>query len=136
MGFKLKCNANGKIVRYKARWVVHGYKQAYGVDYDETWAGVVRATSVRALLSRAPAREYYVDQLDFITAFLHGALDKIVYVELPHGFKQGNKVCRLRKALYELKQSGRIWYGVIRDSMIKLGFVQNEADESVFTSIG
>ena len=24
--FKLKCDANGKIVRYKARWVVHGYK--------------------------------------------------------------------------------------------------------------
>jgi Reverse transcriptase (RNA-dependent DNA polymerase) len=76
--FKLKGDANGKIVRYKACWVVHGYKQAYGIDYDETWAGVVRAISVRALLARAAAKGYYVGQMDVTTAFLHGALDKEV----------------------------------------------------------
>jgi hypothetical protein len=134
--FKLKCDADGKIIRYKARWVVQGYKQAHRADYDETWAGVVRATSVRALLARAATKGYYVSQMDVITAFLHGALDKEVYVELPHGFQQGEKVCRLRKALYGLKQAPKIWYEIIRNFLLKLGFVQNEADESVFIHEG
>lgn len=41
----------------------HGYKRAYEVDYDETWAGTVRVTSVRALLSIAAVQEL-VSSLD------------------------------------------------------------------------
>jgi hypothetical protein len=43
--FKIKRSADGQIVQYKARWVVKGYEQRYSLDYDQTFAGVVRATT-------------------------------------------------------------------------------------------
>lgn len=49
-------------------------------------------------------------------AFLNGVLHEEVYVEQPLGFVikcQEDKVYRLRKALYELKQAPRVWYDEI-----------------------
>ena len=43
--FKIKRGADGQIIQYKARWVVKGYEQRYGLDYDQTFAGVVRAAT-------------------------------------------------------------------------------------------
>ncbi|GJW11240.1 reverse transcriptase [Tanacetum coccineum] len=51
--------------------------------------------------------------MDVKTAFLHGDLDKEIYMEQPKGFqvkwKEGY-VCRLQKSLYGLKQAPRQWY--------------------------
>jgi hypothetical protein len=33
--FKIKRNASGEIVKYKARLVAQGFTQKFGVDYDE-----------------------------------------------------------------------------------------------------
>jgi hypothetical protein len=46
--FKIKRGAEGQIIQYKARWVVKGYEQRYGLDYDQTFAGVVRAATWRS----------------------------------------------------------------------------------------
>ena len=54
--FRIKYGLNGEIRKYKARWVVHGHKQKYGVDYNETWAGVVKPTSFRSLFSIGASR--------------------------------------------------------------------------------
>ena len=34
--FKIKYKLDRRIIKYKARWVVHGYKQQEGVDYNKT----------------------------------------------------------------------------------------------------
>ena len=47
-------------------------------------------------------------------AFLHGDLEEEIYISIPPGFEgkmMENKVCRLRKVLYGLKQSPRAWFG-------------------------
>ena len=65
--------------------------------------------------------ELDLDQLDVKTAFLHGDLDEEIYMSQPTGFKTaGNEdmVCKLKKSLYELKQSPRQWYKRF-DSFIK-----------------
>lgn len=51
--------------------------------------------------------------MDVVTAFLYGLFDEIVYVEQPYSFVQGVLVCRLKRALYDLKQAPRVWYSVI-----------------------
>ena len=68
--FTLKRDAEGEIQRYKARLVAQGFSQKYGVDFDETFAPVVKHTTVRTLLSVAACKGMQVKHLDVKTAFL------------------------------------------------------------------
>ncbi|CAI7771689.1 unnamed protein product [Closterium sp. NIES-53] len=54
--FRAKTTADGTIERFKARWVIHGYDQMHGIDFDQTFAPVRRHTSVRILLAIDAAR--------------------------------------------------------------------------------
>lgn len=64
MGFKTKFNPDGSIQKYKARLVVKGYTQQYGVDDNETFAPVSRQEGVRAILALAAQKGWKVYQLD------------------------------------------------------------------------
>ena len=68
-------------------------------------------------------------------AFLHGNLEEEIYMEIPLGFgstKGGNKVCRLKKDLYGLKQSPRAWFGRLTRAMIFMGYLQSQGDHTLF----
>ena len=54
--FKHKCHSDGTLARHKARWVVLGFSQSHGIDYDETFSPVVKPTTIRAVLSIAASR--------------------------------------------------------------------------------
>ena len=103
---------DGAVERFKTRLVAKGYAQKYGIDYDETFALVVRFPSVRTMLAFAVQRDMLIYQMDVITAFLNGNLDEGIYMQQPEGYvKSGGKhlVCRLKKSLYGLKQAPRCW---------------------------
>ena len=79
--FKLKKDCNGQILKYKARWVVHGFKQEKGLDFVETFAAVVKPMSYKCLFGVSVKRGYKIWQMDVVTAFLYGFLDEIIYVK-------------------------------------------------------
>lgn len=81
--FKTKTNQSGNIVRYKARLVIKGYAQKRGADYDETYSPVVRYTTVRYLFALAAKYELQIDQMDAVSAFLQGEIDKEIYMQQP-----------------------------------------------------
>ena len=49
------------IARYKARVIVRGFKQQYRIDYQETFALVVRYDTLRALLAKAAVEDLEID---------------------------------------------------------------------------
>ncbi|UYV67624.1 hypothetical protein LAZ67_5001398 [Cordylochernes scorpioides] len=130
-----KLNSKGEIERYKARLVAKGFNQKFGRDYEETFAPIVKHSTIRAFLAASVYKGMQVIHLDVKTAFLHGDLDKELYMELPEGLhtKQTNKVCKLKKAIYGLKQAGRSWNTKIASTLIKNNFKQSIVDPCLFT---
>lgn len=107
---------NGK--RHKARFVARGFSQIHGIDYHETFSPTARLTSLRMLLQLASQENLHIHQMDVKTAYLNADIDCDIYLEQPEGFVKTNEggdklVCKLKKSLYGLKQSGRNWYNLL-----------------------
>ena len=106
--FRLKKNPNGSVNRYKARLIAKGYLQTLGFDFTETFSLVVKATSLRIILTIVLARGWQLRQLrqlDVNNTFLNGSLQDEVYMDQPPRLEQWKDLaCKLHKALYGLKQ--------------------------------
>lgn len=104
--FHIKRNDDGSIQRYKARLVAKGFHQSPEVDFFETFSPVVKASTIRVVLSLAVSRGWALRQLDFNNAFLNGTLDEDVYMHQSLGYEDPaypNHICKLNKAIYGLK---------------------------------
>lgn len=88
--------------RHRARLVVRGCEQQKGVDFNETYSPVLHANLFRLLMALSVLGNYKILKFDIKTAFLYGHLDEEVYIKLPEGFENTNKICKLQKALYGL----------------------------------
>jgi len=132
MVLRNKRDAEGQIDRRKARLVTRGFAQRPGIDYHDTFAPVARLESLRLLIALAAKHDLKIYQIDVTIAYLHGTIEEEIYMELPEqleesleeiisrkgnkiaigikakkmleDFKNGNESCRLKGALYGLKQ--------------------------------
>ncbi|XRB22753.1 retrovirus-related Pol polyprotein [Pseudoscourfieldia marina] len=131
----LTLNSDGSIARYKARLVAQGFSQIHGVDYSETYAPVVQYQTLRTLLAIYSARGFYFGQIDVETAYLYALVQELIYMRPPKGTNYGpNKICRLLKSLYGLKQAGRNWYLDLKDYLVELGFKPGEVDIGMYSA--
>lgn len=133
MVLRNKTNSDGSIQRRKARLVAQGFSQRPGIHFNETFAPVARSGSIRLMASLAARYGMKIFQLDVATAYLNGFLKEDVLMEPPKELKRllktivnsekiddirqkaekmlseiatGDKVCKLKKALYGLRQAG------------------------------
>jgi hypothetical protein len=133
--FRHKFNSDGSLSRHKARWVVRGFSQQAGIDFDETFSPVVKPATIRIVLSLSLTNNWPIHQLDVKNAFLHGHLNEVVYSQQPSGFndpQHPTHVCRLLKSLYGLKQAPRAWFQRFSSHARSLGFVESKSDASLF----
>jgi hypothetical protein len=125
--FTHKPRADGTLDRYKACWVLRGFTQRPGVDYDNTFSPVVKSATVHTVLATAVFHNWPIQQLDVKNTFLHGTLSETVFCCQPTGFAdpaQPDLVCRLHKSLYGLKQAPRAWYSRFATYLTTLGFIE------------
>ena len=96
---------------------------------------MVKAATIRLILSIAVSRGWSLRQLDVQNAFLHGILEEEVYMHQPLGYADKthpNYVSKLHKELYGLKQAPQAWYAKLCKRLEALGFVPSKADTSLF----
>ena len=132
---KVKRRQDGKIDKYKARLVILGNMQEGGVDYEETFAPVMKYQSLRTVLAIANEEGLEVHQMDVKNAFLYGELEEDVYMEQPEFLvRKGEeeKVWKLNKALYGLKQAPRAWNKRLSDFLKGKGFIQCMNDTAIY----
>jgi hypothetical protein len=133
--WKNKEGEKGEVVRNKSRLVAQGFSQKEGINYEETFAPLAQLEAIRILLAFSVAKGFKLHQMDVKSAFLDGVFEEEVYVRQPPGFeseKYPYMVYKLRKALYELKQAPRAWYGRLRGLLFERGFEMGKVDQTLF----
>lgn len=133
--FHAKKNQDGKVERHKARLVARGCEQRYGIDCDEVYAPVARMENIRSLFALSVEEELHIHQMDVVTAYVQGNLSSEIYMEQPPMFEIHeieNKVCKLLRPLYGLKQSGREWHQKLRMCLNNIGLQHSNAEPCVF----
>jgi hypothetical protein len=131
--FKIKNNEDGTIARFKARICVDGSKQRAGVDYEQTFAPVANATTVRLVLALAATKGLHLRQYDVEVAFLASNIDKPVYMRVPAGAPGGaDHVWLLQKSLYGLKQAPRLFNIHLDSTLQQHGFKQSSLDPCLY----
>ncbi|GJR77277.1 retrotransposon protein, putative, ty1-copia subclass [Tanacetum coccineum] len=133
--FKKKTDMDDAVHTFKARLVAKGFTQTYGVDYEETFSPIADIRAIRIFIAIAAFYDYEIWQMDVKTAFLNGHLSEEVYMVQPEGFvnpKFPNRVCKLKRSIYGLKQASRQWNKRFDDEIKKFGFSQNRDEPCVY----
>lgn len=94
-------------------------------------------SSVRMLMQQAVQNDIITHQMDVKTAYLNAPIDCDIYIQQPEGFEKVGKngetlVCKLKKSLYGLKQSGRNWNNMLHSYLCEEKFTQSLADPCVY----
>ncbi|CAI7808017.1 unnamed protein product [Closterium sp. NIES-53] len=131
--FKHKYGPDGELTHYKSRLVAKGFHQTKRKDFDEIFAHVGKGTTLRVMLGTAANNGWRIKQIDITTAFLNGIILEELYMLQPEGLDDGSgRVCRLKKAIYGLKQAPCTWYHKLEETMLAGGFKKSECDHSLF----
>nr|GEX54004.1 retrovirus-related Pol polyprotein from transposon TNT 1-94 [Tanacetum cinerariifolium] len=135
-GLMCMVSINGRrVLENKARLVAQGFRQKEGIDFEESFASVVRIEAIRIFIANVAHKNMMIFQMDVKTAFLNGELKEEVYVSQPEGFvDQGNPlhVCSGSDTLYTESRERLItgyWLGIKSMSPDTLKRLAEETDE-------
>ena len=113
-------------MRYKTRLVAQGFSQRPGIDYNETYSPVMDTITFRFLISMVVSKNLEMRLMDVVTAYLYDSLDFDIYMKIPEGLKLPEAYTsrnlysiKLQRSLYDLKQSGCMWYNRLSEYLIK-----------------
>ena len=141
--YKVKPKEDGTISVFKARLVVCGNYAKPGVHYKETWSPVASSTTIRLVLAIAATLGLRLRDIDFKSAYLNARRkenDKPVYMHPPKGAAEilgipDNYVWLIKRALYGMPDSARLWNNELLTTLKNLGFRQSGFDPCLIYKI-
>jgi len=121
------------IVQHKAWWVVKEFEQQFEIDYKEIFMIIVKFMIYKIIFVIVMYYNYELKQMNIKMIFLNSTLKEIIYVvQLTKYEKKKEKMYRLKKVLYELKQSSWQWYEMIHCFLTEFRYTSLHTDNSVF----
>jgi hypothetical protein len=137
--FIQKQNENNEVVRYKARLVAQGFTQRPDIDFNETYSLMMNETIFRYLISLATQKHLPLKLMDVVTSYLYVSLDSDKYMKVTDEISVSNAnvgcnmyCVELNKSLYDLKQSGRMWYNRLKEFLLNKGYSNNDDCPCIF----
>ena len=94
--------------------------------------------SIRILLAISAYFDYEIWQMDVKTAFLNGNIGEEIYMAQPEGFISSGdeqKVCKLQRSIYGLKQASRSWNKKFDTVIKEFDFVKNPEEPCVYKKV-
>jgi hypothetical protein len=127
--YKIKALPDGRILKFKARFVAQGFRQRPGLDYDVngTYAPVSAMTTIKQVVAAACYTDMHMFQFDVTGAFLLPDIIEDVYIQY-----EGH-VYKCHKTLYGLKQAANAWNHAMDRELKRLGFRQSKGDPCLYT---
>eukprot|EP00475_Leptophrys_vorax_P015228 TRINITY_DN2159_c0_g1_i1.p1 TRINITY_DN2159_c0_g1~~TRINITY_DN2159_c0_g1_i1.p1 ORF type:complete len:524 (+),score=87.53 TRINITY_DN2159_c0_g1_i1:236-1573(+) len=131
--YKIKRDFEDNVKERKSRLNAAGYAQIPGQDFDKTFASVGKKYSLRIMFRIIAAFKLKFALLDFESAFLNGQIDVLTFMEQPRGLTDGtDKVWKLNKSIYGLRQSAFIWKATLTGILSRLDYVSTTMDDCLF----
>jgi hypothetical protein len=137
--FIRKRNENIEVVRYKARLLAQGFTQRPNMDFNEMYSLVMNGITFRYLISLVIQNHLSLHLMDVMIAYLYVSLDSDIYMKVSDGIPilnmhtNRNMYCvKLVKSLYDLKQSGRMWYNRWKEFLLNKGYSNSDDCPCVF----
>ena len=134
--FKRKRHPDGSLNKHKARLCCHGGQQEWGINFWDTYAPVVAWSSVRILLTISKLHNLSTKSVDFVQAYPQALVKSVIFLKTPPGVQLSNdggeKVLRLVRNLYGLKDAGRTWFQHLSAGLDAMGFIPTQSDPCVF----
>jgi len=120
--------------RKKARWVAGGHRQVKQLLVDFA-SPTLKTTSLFTLLAIGAHKHLPIKFLDIRNAYLWADLPAPIYMALPAGYPKTDgvaKTCLLKKGLYGLKESGRLWFETLTTTLKLFSLKQSTYDPCIF----
>jgi hypothetical protein len=109
--YKIKKEKHDEILRYKTRWMIRKFEQIEKLNYTKTFVSMIKSMSYKTMYVIIVVNDWKIEQMNVKTAFLHDKIHENVFVVQFTWFEQKiNKICKLNKTLYDLKQFSRVWF--------------------------
>jgi hypothetical protein len=131
--YKIKRKEHEEILRHKTRWVIRDFEQIEKFDYTKTFVSMIKSMNYKTMYVIIAINHWEIEQMNVKTTFLYDKIHENVFVVQFTKFEQEiNKICKLNKTLYDLKQFSRIWFETLIKFFFFLDYVSLNVEFNVF----
>ena len=135
--YDLKLDGSNRVKRHKARFCAQGFSAREGYEYLYKFSSAAGMDVFRIFVGIGAYNGWTIYEADYSTAYLNAPVDTVIYIEQPQGFEErgpnGEKmVWLLKKAIYGLPHSGRLWQQRHTQALTERGFEKCVVEETLF----